>query len=174
MKLLKLTFADGAKYTLSTFTILETRVMKREHSKFENLQDEQNRIQFETDEDGRLKKDEQGEWIPREGLTDEEKERLEEIEDKSFVFMMDVLRKSLCRNHPEFKKVEDEEEDREVMEKIMDLVDMPDLRKIVQFAFSGTFVPDENIIDYSVEILGDEKKTNGSTGQEESKFPRIT
>ena len=151
MKLLKLTLSDKKTYTLCTFSALEAKVLRKEHRKYEGLQDELDRINFETDEKGKIKLDTDGRWVPRTSELDEDdRKRIEDVEEKNFNFTIDILRKSLSKNHEQFKKVDDKEEDQIINDKTMDLVDLSDLRKITQFAFNGTYENEEDILDYSI------------------------
>jgi len=158
MKLVKMKLADGKTYTFSTFTLLEQKVMKKEHGRYEDLQEEMEKIRFQTDKDGNLIKDDMKDVILRENLTKEQKVRLQEIEDEIFDFMIDVLRKSVARNHPEFKKQEDPNKEKEIRETLMGLIDTSDLKKITNFAFTGTYLTDEKyIIDLTEDEEGEKK-----------------
>ena len=153
MRLLKIVLADNNKYTLSTFTVTEARYMQKQYRQFQKSEDEANMIRFETDKDGRFKTDNEGNWISRNRLTEAQENRLEQIEDGSLDFLIDVFRKSICRHHPEFKRVDDKEKDEEIQMKLMDLIDLPELRKIVNFSFNGSYMKEEEIIEIN---FGDE------------------
>ena len=120
------------------------------------MQEDLEKLQLETDEDEKLKKDELGNVIPKESISEEDQQKIEEIENQSIDFMIDVIRSSLCRNHQEFKRKQDPVEDRKIIEDIMGLVDLPDLRKITEFAFSGTFIADEDNYDVTITKTSEE------------------
>jgi hypothetical protein len=149
MKYLKLTLADGKNYTFTTFSVLEQRIMKKEYEKYRDMQEEDNKIQFELDDKGDFKKDEQGKWIPKSKLTDKEKLKVQDIENLTFEFMFDIFRKSICKSHKEFVKTGDANKDSNISDQMQSLVDMSDLRKITEFAFNGTYFKEETSIDAS-------------------------
>lgn len=159
MKLLKKILSDRKKYTFSTFSALESINLKKDYKKYVNLQDEQDKIQFELDEKGKFRKDDKGRWIAKETLSEKEQQRLDEIEQTGIDFTMDIFRKSICKNHPEFKKNTNKEEDKKIIEKMLDLVDIEDLKKITSFAFTGSYIIEEKeIIDIPLEIKPEDGK----------------
>lgn len=145
MKLLKIKLGDDKMYTIRTFSITQQIVMKKEYIKFQELEDEKDNILFELEADGKKKKVNNN-WVVKDNLTKKEKDRLATIEQEVIDFMIDVLRKCLSTNHKEFMKDKDQAKDIAVREKTADLVDGEDLRKIVQFAFNGTYVHENNVI----------------------------
>lgn len=153
MKLLKLTLDDGKNYTFQTFSVMEQRVMKKTYEAYQDKEDSSLKIQFEVDENDKLKKDSSGNIVPRLDLSIDERKKLREIEDTMADFSVDIVRKSLCKNHKEFVKTNDEEKDKDINEQIMSLMDGPTLKKLVAFSFVGTYQPDdEEIMDYTVTI----------------------
>lgn len=148
MKLLKVKLADGNVYTFTTFSILEQKKLKADHDKLEEVRRRRDEINF-VKEDGKFKLDENKEFISRE-LTDADNEELKKIQDLEIQFMMNLLRKSLCKSHPEFAINADKDLDNAIQLKLEDLVDMDGLQKYVRFAFSGVYLKEESVIDTTV------------------------
>lgn len=138
MKRLKINLADGKPYIFSTFTVAETRFLQKQYDAFNERQTEIDRTRFELDLTTKeLKKDPFGDPILRTNLSVEEKKKINDLNEEMFAFMIDVVRKSICKNHPEFKK--DQEKDEEIIAKLMDLIDLSDLKSITHFAFMGIY-----------------------------------
>jgi regulator of PEP synthase PpsR (kinase-PPPase family) len=150
MKKLKVTLSDGKDYTFGTFSILEQQALKKRFKDYMKTEEEQNKIRFEYDNENKVfKKDAEGNLKPR-VVDDESEKKLEEYEEKSIVFMIDIVRKSICKFHPEFKKKENKEEDNLVVEQLKDMFDLSDLRDITFFAFNGIYVEKELVIDVTL------------------------
>jgi uncharacterized protein YaaW (UPF0174 family) len=153
MKLLKINLDDGKPYTFQTFTVMEQIVMKKVYEDFQDTQDDSLKIQFETDENKKLKRNAAGDLIPRLDLTVDEKKSLRDIEDKMLDFSVDIVVKSICKNHKEFIKTGDAVADKAANDKLQSLIDAPMLKKLVSFAFTGTYQPDgEEIMDFTVSV----------------------
>lgn len=154
MKFLKIPLADGEKYTIQTFTLLQKRVMAKEYEKFNDYQDEADRINFEVDDNNQLKKVD-GKLVSK-VVSTKDKERLKELEELALGLGLDVIRKCLSAKHPKFKKVLNEdgklnkEEDDKVTELVMSLIDESDIQNIVNFAFHGTYVKQDNVIEIAL------------------------
>ena len=71
-------------------------------------------------------------------LTEKESELLAELHEKEEYIILDMIRMSLSKSHPEFSVVEDEKENEKRNELLQDLIDMRDLQIISDFAISGT------------------------------------
>ncbi len=158
MKTLVEKLGDGKKYKFSTFSVTEATGLKKYYRKFEDQEEEARKIRYVTDDKGKLIK-ENGIWVPKENLTSEEKDKLEAMEDEQLAFTADVVRKSLCRHHPEFKKVEDKEKDAAILESITDIIDFLDMKNITHFAFKGVYIREKEVIEFDLdsELEDDEK-----------------
>lgn len=156
MKLLKIPLADGKKYTIQTFTLLQKSVMKKEYAKYGDFQVQIDKILYELDEKGNFKKNEEGKRVYRgdENITEKEKVEIEKIQEVVMKFGIDVLRKCLSTHHPDFKKNEDIEKEQAIHEIAMGLVDEHDVHNIISFAFNGIYVREENVIDISIPNVG--------------------
>jgi len=140
MKRLKITLADGKPYIFSTFTVAETRFLQKQYDSFNERQTEIDRTRFELDlGTNELKKDGFGDPIVRTNLSVDEKKKVNDLNEEMFVFMIDVVRKSICKNNVEFKKDQEKEKDDEIVAKLMDLIDLSDLKSITHFAFMGIY-----------------------------------
>lgn len=145
MKFLKIPLGDGKEYTVRTFSVTQQLALKKDYKKYQKLEEEAENIQFETEADGKKKKVD-GKWVYRESFSVAQKERLEKIEEEMMDFGVDIFRKCLSHNHNEFIKVENKEEDNKIKEKALDLVDANDLKKIIQFAFTGIYIQEKSLI----------------------------
>jgi hypothetical protein len=147
MKKLKITLSDNKDYTFCTFSLLEQQALKKRFKDFMKTEEEQNKIRFKYNEEKKqFEKDSDGNLISN--VVDEEGEKLiEEKEEKSISFMIDVLRKSLCKTHPDFKKKDKKEEDDLVVQQLKDMFDLDDLKNITFFIFNGIYTERETVID---------------------------
>lgn len=146
MKYLVEKLGDGKKYTFTTFSVTETIGLQKHYRSFEDHEDEANQIKYVTDDKGNFVK-ENGSWVPKERLTKIEKNRLYEMEDAQLAFMCDVIRKSLCKKHPEFKSHPDKEKDAEIVKQITDMIDANDMKNLTQFAFKGIYIREKDTIE---------------------------
>jgi len=131
MKTMKLKLADGKIYVFSTFTMRQRKGMRELYKKMSKFQDEVQRSRYEVDDKGKFKKDNDGLFILKD-KTEEENLDVLDIEEKMIPLLIDIFRKSISRNHKEFKtdggmKNEDVE----------DLVDIEDLKNISSFSMTG-------------------------------------
>jgi hypothetical protein len=150
MKKLKITLSDNKDYTFGTFSILEQQALKKRFKDFMKAEEEQNKIRFKYDDKKKeFEKDTNGDMIPN-VIDDEREKKLEEYEDKGVNFMLDVLRKSICKFHPEFMKKEKKEEDDIIVMQLKDMFDLNDLRDITFFAFNGIYASRDLVIDVTV------------------------
>jgi hypothetical protein len=114
--------ADEKDYTFCTLTRRQVSVVQKQqrnspHSK------EMKKLQAKADEDK---------------LTEKEEDRLEELHELEENIILDMIRMSLSKKHPEFAIVEDAKENAKRNEQLQDLIDMRDLQIISDFAISGT------------------------------------
>lgn len=150
MKKLKITLSDGKDYTFGTFSILEQQALKKRFKDFMKEEEEQNKIRFKYDDQKKdFVKDENGDMIPNK-IDEEGEKKLEEYEERGINFMLDVLRKSICKYHPEFRKKDKKEEDNVLVEQLKDMFDLNDLRDITFFAFNGIYTGRDLVIDVTL------------------------
>jgi len=150
MKKLKITLSDNKDYTFGTFSILEQQALKKRFKDFMKAEEEQNKIRFKYDEDKKdFVKDEDGNMIAN-VLDEKDEKKLEEYEENGINFMLDVLRKSICKFHPEFVKKANKEEDSTIVTQLKDMFDLNDLRDITFFAFNGIYASRDLIIDVTL------------------------
>lgn len=163
MKFLKKTLGDGKEYIFTTFSVLETVHLKKHHDKWQSAEDEKDAIMFETNEKGKIKKDDFGKWIEREDITSQQKQRIEAIDKEAFDFATDIVLKSICKKHPEFKKSTDSNpeiaktKDEETKNRLLDMLDASDLKSITSFAFTGTYTKEISMFtDIPLEVKAED------------------
>lgn len=150
MKKLKITLGDGKPYVFSTFSLSEQIALKKQFKEYSKAEENLNKIRFEYDEEKEeFKRDEKGDLKIRK-LTKEDELKIEKIEDNNIDFMVNIVRKSLCKNHPEFKLVDDKTKDNEILEIIKNIVDLNDLKDLTFFAFNGIYESTDMMIDVTV------------------------
>ena len=150
MKKLKITLSDGKDYTFGTFSILEQQALKKSFKKFTKEQEEQDKIRFKFSEKaGTFEKDAEGNLIPN-VITEDMEKKLDEYEEEGITFMTDILRKSICKFHPEFKKKEIKGEDDVIVEQLKGMFDLEDLKDITFFAFKGIYLEKLLTIDVTL------------------------
>lgn len=132
MKILKLTLGDNQVYKFSTFSTSQLKGLRSRIKDTDDIQDKINKIRF-VYEDDKVKKDEKGNFILKDELSDKENNDIQKLEDKLIDIMLDLCRKSICKNHEEFKISEDKQKEKEIQERLMDLMDINDLKNVVQF-----------------------------------------
>lgn len=150
MKLLKIQLGDDKTYTVSTFPITKIIAFRKEFEVYKNMETEINKIMFELTPDGKFKLDENKRWVRKPQLTEDEEKKLIEIQDRVIAFGIGVLRRGLSKFHKEFIKVDDPIQDKAIDEKTGDLIDLEDLRNIIQFCFNGQYIKEERVIEINL------------------------
>lgn len=138
MKTMILKLADDKAYRFSTFTMRQQMALRTEQEKYMSLEEDINKAQYEVDENGKLKRNEKGIYIPKTEMTNEDRKKLLDITEEMTNLLMEIFRMAISRKHPEFKIIEDKEKNKEISERVLDLVDLEDLRDIFHFAVNGT------------------------------------
>jgi len=152
MKKLKITLGDNKNYTFATFSISEQIALRKQFKNYMKIEEDMNKMKFEWDESkDNFKRDENSNLISKK-LTDEQQLKIEEMEETNVNYMIDIVRKSLCKNHPDFAKNSDKDKDSEIIEKIKNMVDLSDLRDLTFFAFNGIYTPTSNEVVIDVTI----------------------
>ena len=135
---------DGKEYNFQTLSILEQLGVRKLEGKLEKLRDEQDLINFKSSNKVLLK-DENNKPIPKDSFTDEDREQLYENEYNQINLMMQIIRKSICKKHPEFAISKVEADEAKIEETLLSLLDTPDLRILSSFVTSGNYVPEETM-----------------------------
>jgi len=152
MKFLKLSLSDEKVYTFSTLTIKQRLALKDVYKKALDLQKEINRIQFDVDEKGKPKKDEEGAITVKE-LSPDDQNELIGIQDQMVAILIDIVRMSIARKHPEFKRdKKNEKEDIEIKDKMLELFDFDDATDVSRFAMNGE-IPYREATEYDFSEL---------------------
>ena len=136
MRKLKMTLADDKQYVFSTLTRRQSSAVQKEQKarpSFIELQ----ALMRKQDEDE---------------LTTEEMDRMEELNELEEAPVYDIIRMSMQRNHPEFALLDEEGENgrenarknKEAVDKLLDLIDIPDISILMGFAISGTVSIEDN------------------------------
>lgn len=139
MRKLRTTLDDGNVYMLSTLTLKEQGVARRLESLPKEELDEMTALSEKMDEDKEL--------------TEEEKERMADLQDKQMNQLVKIVLLSLAKNHDEFKITENRTEEA-VLDSIKGLIDIRDLKRYSNFALLGT-LPIEEDEEYMVEEIID-------------------
>ncbi len=153
MKILVETLGDQKKYKFSTFSVTEAIGLKRLYRKFEDKEQDANKIRYEIDTEGNFKK-ENGHWIPKENLTSKEKDALDKIEDDQLEFMADVVRKSICKHHKEFAKDTDNAKDKAIRDNLMNIIDLEDMKNLTHF--KGIYLKEKSVIEFDLNEESDD------------------
>jgi hypothetical protein len=136
MRKLKMKLMDGKQYTFSTLSRKQMLA----------VQDKQNSEQYK--EMQRLSAQEQ-----KEGLEPEDLKKLAQLEESIENKMMTIFRLSLGVTHKEFLPLEDLEKDKEIADKLTELIDMRDIRIVTGFALNGTVNIEEEAIFSNADIV---------------------
>jgi hypothetical protein len=131
----KIELFDGNTYTVSTLPLSKTMAIRKLISKNKKGKGGTN-PELEV-----LEKKLESEA----GLTIEEMDRYDALSgfDSNIEESASIIRESLSIKHPEFKFTGDSGKDAIINKKIMDLVDIDDLKHIAEFALSGVWSTDE-------------------------------
>ena len=151
MKLLKIPLGDGKVYTISTFSIKQSIAFKKEFEQYKDMETEINKIMFELTPEGKFKLDENKKWVRKE-LSKEEQQKIDAINENVMNFGISVLRRGLAKLHKEFAIDNDPIKNKEIDEKVGDIVDLQDLRDIIQFCFNGVFIQEERVIEIKLSV----------------------
>lgn len=137
MRKLITTLADEKEYTFCTLTRRQVGIVQKlqrnsPHSK------EMRKLSAKSDEDT---------------LTMKEEDRLSELHELEENIVLDMIRMSLSKKHPEFSIVEDDKENAKRNLALQDLIDMRDLQIISDFAISGTVSIEEEATISNADII---------------------
>lgn len=121
MRKLKMKLMDDKQYTFSTLSRKQMLA----------VQDKESKGQYKEMDD--LSKRE-----ATEGLSPDDLKKLARLEEAVETKMMTIFRLSMGAAHKEFLPVSDKDKDKEIMDKLIELIDMRDIRIVTGFAMSGT------------------------------------
>lgn len=139
MRKLKIVLADEKPYVFTTLTIKEQTVAR----KLEKLNsDEQKEL------DDLIKKS-----ASDEELTVDESTRLDSIQSKQIRGMLKILLMSIAKHHEEFR-VKAEEVDK-AYDRLENLVDLRDMRRLTSFALMGSLPKDDEMTSFEYEEVID-------------------
>jgi len=137
MRKLKIKLADDKEYTFSTLTRRQVGAIQKRQSSNPHLP----RItELQTIEE-------------EEGLSLKETEELNKLQETEEVFILEMLRMSIAKAHPEFALTDDEEQEEKLNEEIADLMDMRDMSILSSFAVSGTVQMEEDAVYKNTDIV---------------------
>lgn len=133
MRKLTMKLGDGEKYSFSTLTRLQVKAVRSLERDVKTL--EQKKLYDELNE-----KLEEGE------ITQEEMEKLDELDNNQFNQILNVVRMSMSKFHKEFAPTDDPEKDKHIIEKLDEIIDLRDMSRIASFAVTGTIPKEDEVV----------------------------
>tara|TARA_Y100000310_G_C20441572_1_gene696379 strand:- start:58 stop:519 length:462 start_codon:yes stop_codon:yes gene_type:complete len=129
MKRIKVTLGDGEKYVFSTLPMSQATAFKKkiENDKSSDRIDELDKKNNKVE------------------LTIEEAKEMEELQEGQIGIYIAVVRLSLARDQPQFANQGDVAQDKEIDDKVMELMDFREMASFMTFALAGTMTKDEPI-----------------------------
>lgn len=128
MRKLKIELADEKTYTFSTLTIKEQTIAR----KFEKLTPEEQKQMDEIVAKSAANTE----------LTDEEEAKLDAFQEKQIRGMLKILLMSIAKHHEEYRSKEDIDK---LYDKLENLIDLRDMKRLTSFALMGTLPRDEEV-----------------------------
>ena len=135
MRKLKVKLADNKDYILTSLTLKESVIAKK-------MQQESDKLSKRMDE--LLSKEDD--------LTPEENRELDALMDTQVDKLITIIRISLSKEHKEFVIGENNDEEK-INEKIKELIDMRDLKRLSSFAIIGALRDEEDEQTVSNDII---------------------
>jgi len=128
-KRLKMKLDDEKAYTFTTLTMRQQKVIRKRYKEFDKDEKEINKLIDKLDEGNEL--------------TEKEEAKIDKIEELKEEQLIEVIRMSLAKAHPEFVvKGTNEEEMKKsevaINDGLLDLLDGPTLKRASSFALTGT------------------------------------
>jgi hypothetical protein len=138
MRKLKIKLADDNEYTFCTLTRRQVGAIQKKQ-KNNPLLPRIKELQAKEEEE--------------DGLESADLEELTELQESEEVYILEMLRMALAKNHPEFALTDDEDKEQELNDKVADLMDMRDMGILSTFVVTGTVQIEEDAVVKNTDIV---------------------